>query len=85
MPVLEFPPEFLCFGLTLIGVAIFHRRALWISSAGLTATIVYKLAFSEFRRGPGVAGLAEHFAQESVPLRESYVATRWVCDARASL
>jgi Na+/H+ antiporter NhaD/arsenite permease-like protein len=66
--VLDLPLEFLYFGLTLIGVAIFHQRALWISLAGLIATIAYKLAFSGFKGGPGLAGLAEHFAHEWVPL-----------------
>jgi Na+/H+ antiporter NhaD/arsenite permease-like protein len=66
--ILELPLEFLCFGLTLPGVAIFHQRALWISLAGLMATLAYKLAFSGFKSGSGVAGLVEHFAHEWVPL-----------------
>jgi Na+/H+ antiporter NhaD/arsenite permease-like protein len=66
--VLGLPLEFLCFGLTLIGVAIFHRQALWVSLAGLATTIAFKLAFSGFKNGAGVAGLAEHFAHEWVPL-----------------
>jgi hypothetical protein len=40
--------EFIWFGLTLIGVAIFHQRALWVSLVGLVGTIAYKLAFSGF-------------------------------------
>jgi Na+/H+ antiporter NhaD/arsenite permease-like protein len=68
MSVLDLPAEFLCFGLTLVGVAAFHQRALWISCAGLVTTIAYKLAFSGFKGASGVAGLAEHFAHEWVPL-----------------
>ena len=60
--------EFLLFGLTLIGIAIFHKRALWISLTGLTIAIGYKLAFTEFRDGAGLIGLALHFGHEWVTL-----------------
>jgi hypothetical protein len=42
----------LCFGLPLVGVAIFHQRALWIPLTGLIATIAYKLAFSGLKTDP---------------------------------
>lgn len=62
MSVVRLPPEFLLFGLTLIGVAIFHQRALWVSLAGLIGMIAYKFMFFGFER------LAEHFAHEWVSL-----------------
>ena len=62
------PAEFLLFGLTLAGVAIFHRRALPIAAAGLAAIILYEGLFSAFPAGPGAAGLAAHFAHEWVIL-----------------
>jgi Na+/H+ antiporter NhaD/arsenite permease-like protein len=62
------PIEFVLFGLTLLGVAVFHRHTLGVSLVGLAAIALYKLFFTGFRFGPGVAGLAESFAQEWVIL-----------------
>jgi len=62
------PIEFLLFGLTLLGVAIFHRRALPIASGGLAVVIAYQWLFTQFPAGPGAAGLLTHFAHEWVIL-----------------
>ena len=62
------PFEFLIFGITLVGVAVFHRRALPIAAAGLIAIIAFEWLFSAFPAGPGAAGLAAHFAHEWVIL-----------------
>jgi Na+/H+ antiporter NhaD/arsenite permease-like protein len=62
------PPEFLIFGLTLGGVALFHRHALPIAAAGLAAVIAFEWAFTQFPAGAGAAGLAAHFAHEWVVL-----------------
>ena len=62
------PIEFVLFGLTLLGVAVFHRHTLGVSLVGLAAIALYKLFFTGFRFGPGVAGLAESFAHEWVIL-----------------
>jgi Na+/H+ antiporter NhaD/arsenite permease-like protein len=62
------PAEFLIFGITLAGVALFHRQALPVATAGLVAVIAYEWAFSAFPAGPGAAGLAAHFAHEWVVL-----------------
>lgn len=62
------PIEFILFGLTLLGVAVFHRHTFAVSLVGLTAIALYKLFFTGFRFGPGVAGLAESFAYEWVIL-----------------
>ena len=62
------PLEFLVFGLTLAGIAVFHKQALWISLGGLAITIAYKLAFTGFRHGAGLTGLAIHFGHEWVTL-----------------
>lgn len=47
--------EFFLFGLTLVGVALFHHHTFWVSLTGLTVIVIYKLAF--------VSGypFAEHF------------------------
>jgi hypothetical protein len=45
----SFPLEFVVFGMTLLGVAICHHRALTLALTGLGATIAYKLVFTGFR------------------------------------
>ena len=62
------PAEFLIFGATLLGVAVLHRQALPIAATGLAAVLVYQGLFGEFPSGPGVPGLAAHFAHEWVTL-----------------
>ena len=62
------PTEFLLFGLTLVGVAIFHRRALPIAACGLAAVIAYQLLFTQIPEGTGASGLLTHFAHEWVIL-----------------
>lgn len=62
------PLEFLIFGLTLAGVAIFHRRALPIAASGLVAVIAFEWLVTQFPAGEGAMGLARHFAHEWVTL-----------------
>lgn len=62
------PAEFILFGLTLIGVAVFHHRTLLVSLIGLAAIVIYKIAFTGFTAGPGVAGFIGHVAHEWVIL-----------------
>jgi Na+/H+ antiporter NhaD/arsenite permease-like protein len=62
------PLDFILFGLTLAGVALFHRRTLEVALTGLTVIVLYKLFFTGFRTGPGVGGLALHLAHEWVIL-----------------
>ena len=63
-----FPVEFLLFGLTLAGVALFHRYTLQVALAGLAAITLYKLGFTGFKAGPGLGGLVQHMAHEWVIL-----------------
>jgi Na+/H+ antiporter NhaD/arsenite permease-like protein len=65
---LNIPVDFLLFGLTLLGVALFHRYTLQVALTGLAVIIVYKLAFTGFKTGPGFGGLALHMAHEWVIL-----------------
>jgi Na+/H+ antiporter NhaD/arsenite permease-like protein len=65
---LPVPIEFLLFGLTLIGVAVFHHRTLRVSLIGLGAIVLYKLLFTGFAFGPGLSGLAASFVHEWVIL-----------------
>ncbi len=66
--LMSVPIEFFIFGLTLLGVALFHHRTLTVALTGLTATIVYKLIFTGFAHGTGFAGLAAHASHEAVLL-----------------
>jgi Na+/H+ antiporter NhaD/arsenite permease-like protein len=69
-PILVFgvPVDFILFALTLLGVALFHHKTLEVALAGLAAIIVYKLVFTGFKHGAGLAGLGHHMAHEWVTL-----------------
>jgi len=62
------PVDFVLFGLTLIGVALFHHYTLRVALIGLATITVYKLLFTGFKTGPGLAGLALHMQHEWVIL-----------------
>src|SRR5919106_4458337 len=62
------PIEFILFGLTLVGVAVFHHHTLRVSLIGLAAIVLYKLLFAGFEFGPGLSGLTASFAHEWVIL-----------------
>ncbi len=62
------PVEFILFALTLLGVALFHRHTLKVGLIGLATITLYKLIFTGFKAGPGLAGLAAHFSHEWVIL-----------------
>jgi len=51
--------EFILFGLTLVGVALFHKQTFWVAIAGLSTILIYKLIFD-----PGFHVL-EHFIGEN--------------------
>ena len=62
------PFEFVLFGVTLGGVALFHRHTLQVALAGLACIVLYKLFAAGFKAGPGFEGLALHLAHEWVVL-----------------
>jgi Na+/H+ antiporter NhaD/arsenite permease-like protein len=66
--VLGVPFDFVLFGLTLAGVALFHRHVLQVALTGLAAITLYKLAFTGFKTGAGLGGFALHMAHEWVIL-----------------
>jgi Na+/H+ antiporter NhaD/arsenite permease-like protein len=66
--LLGIPLEFVVFGLTLASVALFHRHVLAVALTGLAAIVLYKLAFTGFKPGPGIGGFALHMAHEWVIL-----------------
>jgi Na+/H+ antiporter NhaD/arsenite permease-like protein len=74
-PVLAFgiPVDFILFALTLLGVALFHHKTLQVALAGLAAIIIYKLVFTGFKHGAGLAGLGHHMAHEWVTLANLFL------------
>jgi Na+/H+ antiporter NhaD/arsenite permease-like protein len=62
------PLDFILFGFTLAGVALFHHHTLAIAVGGLVVLTLYKVLFAGFAHGAGVAGLAAHLGHEWVLL-----------------
>jgi Na+/H+ antiporter NhaD/arsenite permease-like protein len=58
------PSEFVLFALTLLGIALLHRHTLPIALVGFGVIAAYKLAFTGFKDGPGLAGLGLHLRHE---------------------
>ena len=71
--LLGIPVDFILFGLTLIGVALFHHHTLPVALAGLATITIYKLVFTGFRFGPGFAGLALLLQHEWVILANLFL------------
>jgi Na+/H+ antiporter NhaD/arsenite permease-like protein len=71
--LLGIPVDFILFGLTLLGVAVFHHHTLPVALAGLAAITIYKLIFAGFKFGPGVGGLALHMQHEWVILANLFL------------
>ena len=65
-PILFFgiPFDFILFALTLLGVALFNRHTLAVALAGLGVITAYKLIFTGFKEGAGLAGLGLHLRHE---------------------
>lgn len=55
--------EFIIFGLTLLGVALFHKQTFWVAVTGLTVLLIFKFVFD-----PGFH-LAEHMVG-TIPMGE---------------
>ena len=60
------PVDFILFGMTLIGVALFHHYTLQVAATGLTVISLYNIFFSSFKHGLGVAGFFGHLGHEWV-------------------
>lgn len=62
------PVDFILFGLTLAGVAIFHHHTMRVALTGLVTITIYKIAFTGFKSGVGVTGFMSHVGHEWVLL-----------------
>ncbi|MCB1932957.1 MAG: citrate transporter, partial [Candidatus Accumulibacter sp.] len=62
--VFGIPLDFILFGVTLLGVALFHHHVLKVALAGLVVISLYKIAFTGFESGDGIGGFASHMAHE---------------------
>lgn len=62
------PVDFFLFALTLLGVAVFHNRTLLVAATGAIVIAAYKIFFTGFKTGEGVAGFTAHLAHEWVIL-----------------
>ncbi len=66
--LLGIPVDFLLFAATLLGVALFHHHTLAVALSGLVTVVLYKLAFTGFKEGAGLAGFGAHLVHEWVIL-----------------
>jgi Na+/H+ antiporter NhaD/arsenite permease-like protein len=62
------PIEFILFALTLLGVALFHNQTFYVALTGVLAVALYKMIFTGFKTGTGVAGFVGHLGHEWVTL-----------------
>jgi Na+/H+ antiporter NhaD/arsenite permease-like protein len=74
-PVFVFgiPVDFILFGLTLLGVALFHHHTLAVALSGLAAITAYNLVFTGFKFGSGLGGFALHMQHEWVILANLFL------------
>ncbi len=70
---LGIPVDFILFALTLLGVALFHHYTLAVALSGLATITLYKLAFTGFKFGAGLTGLALHMQSEWVILANLFL------------
>jgi len=71
--LLGIPVDFILFGLTLLGVALFHHHTLQVALTGLAAIAAYKIAFTGFKLGAGIGGLALHMQHEWIILANLFL------------
>ena len=66
--VMGIPVEFILFALTLLGVALFHNYTFYVGLTGMFTIALYKIVFTGFKTGAGLAGFAGHLGHEWVIL-----------------
>ena len=71
--VVGIPLDFIFFACLLLGIAVFHRHTLLIALIGLAVIVGYKIGFTGFKFGTGVAGLVNHMTHEWVMLANLFL------------
>ena len=66
--LLGIPVDFILFAATLICVALFHHYVLQVALTGLAVITGFKILFTGFKTGAGIAGFAAHMGHESMLL-----------------
>jgi Na+/H+ antiporter NhaD/arsenite permease-like protein len=66
--IVGIPLDFILFGLTLLGVAVFHHHTMGVALTGLLTITIYKIVFTGFKTGDGVMGFVSHLEHEWVIL-----------------
>lgn len=66
--VLGIPLEFILFGLTLLGVALFHNHTLKVALTGLVVVLIYKEAFTDFSIFEHILGSETHHGEWNILL-----------------
>jgi Na+/H+ antiporter NhaD/arsenite permease-like protein len=67
------PVEFILFGVVLLGIALFHKRALAISIVGLLVILAFEALVTQFPTGHGFGALAVHLRHEWVTLANLFL------------
>ncbi len=67
------PVEFILFAATLLGVAVFHHHTLRVALGGVATVVGYKLLFTGFHGGAGLAGFGAHLGDEWVILANLFL------------
>lgn len=67
------PVEFFLFGLMLLGVALFHKRAMAISIGGLVLILAYETLVTGYPTGRGTAALFAHAGHEWVAISNLFL------------
>lgn len=62
------PLEFILFGLTLLGVALFHHQTLKVALTGLVVVLIYKEAFTDFSIFEHILGSETHHGEWNILL-----------------
>lgn len=68
MELFGVPVDFILFAATLLGVTLFHHYVLQVALTGLAVIAGYKILFTGFKTGLGLAGFGLHMAHEWVLL-----------------
>src|ERR1019366_6783625 len=67
------PVDFILFGSTLLGVALFHHHTLRVALTGLAIILAYKFLVVGFKFGPGFSGFIAHLSHEWVILTNLFM------------